>query len=179
MINNRYYIYVLLSCFIVSLNLSAKCPLEEAGYQKICNVDSIKFYMPIYDGLYTTNIDTRYTFICRLNESDVPFHLLYDSSDRKLISDIRNAINRAAIKDPLPYDTSSYALEAYVKSDLNKWVPGLHWLIPLDPGVLGCAVIYCDDNNELIWFGLDYVDIYDLRLECNLFDLLKNNSTAK
>ena len=175
---NRF-IFCLVFCIVLSMNLSAIDSIEEVRSWKIGNVDSIKFYLPEYDGVYIFESQTRKAFLCELKKSNIPPHILYNTSDSMLISNIKGSINRASIRCKLPFDVSEIVLEAFTSPDLNKYPPGMHWRYQDRESVRGCAIIYGDKEPRLIWFGLEFVDIENFRLDCRLFELFNVKSKAE
>ena len=159
----------------IYINSLAIPPIKEVSSWKIGNVDSMKIFMPEYNGIHVFGSQTRSVFLSELKKSDISPRLLYNTSDKELISKIRDAVNKAPIKCKLPFDVSEFVLEAFVSPDLNKYPPGMYWRSQDKASVRGCAVIYGDEDPILLWFGLGFVDINDLRLDCNLSELININ----
>lgn len=166
--------YWVIVTFILTLSVRTYAEtINHAGYKNLSCVDSIKVYCPENEGVFSTASYTRNGMTNLIKECNLSGKTLKRPADYNKIERITECVNSANVSSVLAFDVSETILTTTIKPSLNKWLPGLHWHDTDNEAVKGCALIYIGEECLLIWFGLDFVDIYNLRLDCSIINLIE------
>ena len=147
-------------------------PKVENAIYRTFHIDSIRYCIPEKEGYYIFDNHTRPQFLNSISSEKIPFRTLNKNDNRKELRKVERAISNADVAEILPYNTDEIKRYTSVDKNLSVELPGIHWVDADDGSVRGIAIVYTGSKQSLIWFGLDFVDIENTRLKCDIYSIL-------
>lgn len=158
----------LTGCHVV---YKSQSKVENAIYMTF-NIDSMRYCVPEKEGYYIFDNSTRAQFLNSISSENIPFRILNKNDNSKKLKEVERAISNAEVSEILPYNTDEIIRHTSVDKNLNVEIPGTHWVDTDNGSVRGIGIVYTGSKQSLIWFGIDFVDIENTRLKCNIYNIL-------